>query len=60
MQTLVISAGEPADTAGNPDMVTMSAGTGTRDRTIEIQTMIIHCLCELLDQALFGPHHLET
>jgi phosphoheptose isomerase len=60
MQTLVISAGEPSDTAGNPDMVTISAGTGTRHRTIEIQTMIIHCLCELLDQHLFGPIHRES
>ena len=60
MQTLVISAGEPADTAGNPDMVTIGAGTGTRHRTIEIQTMIIHCLCELLDQHLFGPIHRES
>ena len=60
MQTLVISAGKPADTAGNPDMVTIGAGTGTRHRTIEIQTMIIHCLCELLDQHLFGPIHRES
>jgi phosphoheptose isomerase len=42
------------------DDVSIHVNTNRRPRNVEIHTMIIHCLCELLDQALFGPHHLET
>ncbi len=27
-----------------------------RPRRIELHTLVIHCLCELLDHTLFGPH----
>lgn len=31
-----------------------------RHQVVEIFTMAIHCLCEIIDQNLFGPQHQET
>jgi len=31
-----------------------------RYQVVEIFTMAIHCLCEIIDQNLFGPQHQET
>ena len=30
-----------------------------RHQVVEIYTMVIHCLCEIVDQNLFGPQHQE-
>jgi len=38
-----------------PDDIAIQVESEHRGKTIEMHTMIIHCLCELIDQSLFGP-----
>ena len=39
--------------------VTIGVNAARRHRAMELYTMIIHCLCELIDHNLFGPNHQE-
>ena len=38
-----------------PDDIAIQVESEHRGKTIEMHTMIIHCLCKLIDQSLFGP-----
>ncbi len=40
--------------------VTITVNAGRRHRAVELYTMVIHSLCELIDHRLFGPDHQET
>jgi D-sedoheptulose 7-phosphate isomerase len=42
------------------DSTTIGVSATHRHRVVEVYTMIIHCLCELIDHNLFGPTHQET
>ncbi len=39
--------------------VAIGVNAARRHRAMELYTMIIHCLCELIDHNLFGPDHQE-
>jgi phosphoheptose isomerase len=42
------------------DGVSICVNAAQRHRIVELYTMVIHCLCELVDHNLFGPNHQEN
>lgn len=58
MDVIVLSGGNNADIASLllPEDVELYVPSARAPRVIELQTMIIHCLCELIEQSLFGNY----
>jgi phosphoheptose isomerase len=42
-----------------PEDVELRIDAGRQSRVVELQTMTIHCLCELIDHSLFGSYNQE-
>lgn len=42
-----------------PDDVELRISNPRRPRIVELHTMVIHCLCELIEHNLFGSYHQE-
>jgi len=58
MTVIVLSGGDCADISSLllPEDIEVHVPSTSAPRIIEIQTMIVHCLCKLIDQSLFGSH----
>ncbi len=58
MTVIVLSGGDCADISSLllPEDIEMHVPSRSSPRIIELQTMIVHCLCKLIDQSLFGSY----
>ena len=58
MQVILLSGGDCTDVSSLtlPEDVEIYVNSSSSARIIEMQTMIVHCLCKLIDQALFGSY----
>ena len=58
MQVILLSGGDCTDVSSLalPEDVEIYVSTSSSPRIVEMQTMIVHCLCKLIDQALFGSY----
>lgn len=58
MAVLILSGRNSADISSLllPEDVELHVPSARSPRIIELQTMIIHCLCELIEQSLFGNY----
>jgi len=58
MSVIVLSGGDSADISSLllPEDVEIRVASSRAPRIIEMQTMIVHCLCKLIDQSLFGSY----
>tara|TARA_R110002072_G_scaffold300681_1_gene478630 strand:- start:208 stop:801 length:594 start_codon:yes stop_codon:yes gene_type:complete len=58
MPAIVVSGGECADVSSLllPEDVELHVASARSPRIIEVQVMIIHCLCQLIDESLFGSY----
>ncbi len=58
MTVIVLSGGDCADISSLllPEDIEMHVPSSSSPRIIELQTMIVHCLCKLIDQSLFGSY----
>ncbi len=58
MTAIVLSGGDCADISSLllPEDIEIHVPSGSSPRIIEMQTMIVHCLCKLIDQSLFGSY----
>jgi phosphoheptose isomerase len=58
MAVIVLSGGDCADISSLllPEDIEIHVPSTSAPRIIEIQTMIVHCLCKLIDQSLFGSY----
>ena len=59
MSVILLSIGEDSElgnTLQRADIVLPLTGTG---RAVDLQLMVVGCLCELIDNNLFGNHHPE-
>ena len=56
MHVIVLSGGDGGDVARllQPDDVELRVTSNTDARTQEVQRLILHCLCDLIDEHLFG------
>jgi phosphoheptose isomerase len=59
VRVILLSGGGCADVASLllPEDIELRVPSERLPRVIEMQTMIIHSLCELIDQALFGSYY---
>lgn len=58
MIAIVLSGGECADISSLllPEDIEIHIPSASAGRIIELQTMIVHCLCRLIDHSLFGSY----
>jgi D-sedoheptulose 7-phosphate isomerase len=58
MTVIVLGGGDCADVSSLllPEDIEVHVPSGNPARIIEMQTMIVHCLCKLIDQSLFGSY----
>ncbi len=58
MQVVILSGGDGGDISSLlfPEDIELHIPSRREPRIIEMQTMIVHCLCELIDQSLFGSY----
>ena len=58
MKVIVLSGGDCADISSLllPEDIEVHVPSGNPARIIEVQTMIVHSLCKLIDQSLFGTY----
>ena len=58
MTVIVLSGGDCADISSLllPEDIEIHVPSTSAPRIIEIQAMIVHCLCKLIDQSLFGGY----
>lgn len=58
MVAVVLSGGDCADVTSllHPEDIEIHVPSNSPARIIELQTMIAHCLCKLIDQTLFGNY----
>jgi D-sedoheptulose 7-phosphate isomerase len=58
LPTIVLSGGNSADVSSLllPEDVELHVASARTPRIIEVQVMIIHCLCQLIDESLFGSY----
>jgi phosphoheptose isomerase len=58
MGVVILSGGDCADISSLllEEDIQIHVPSGSAARVIELQTMIVHCLCKLIDQALFGSY----
>jgi phosphoheptose isomerase len=58
MQVIILSGGACGDISSLllPEDIELHIPSARAPRIIEMQTMIVHCLCELIDQSLFGSY----
>ena len=58
MQVILLSGGDCTDVSSltMPEDVEIYVSSSSGPRIIEMQTMIVHCLCKLIDHALFGSY----
>ncbi len=58
MPVIIFSGGESQDVSSLllPEDVELHIVSTRPPRIVEMQTMLIHCLCELIDQSLFGSY----
>ncbi len=56
MTAIVLSGGDRSDLASllHPEDIEIHVPSSSAPRILEVQTMLVHCLCTLIDQALFG------
>jgi phosphoheptose isomerase len=56
MLVILLSGGNCKDVSSLilPEDIEIYVNSSSAPRIIEMQTMIVHCLCKLIDQALFG------
>ncbi len=58
MIAIVLSGGDCADISSLllPEDIEIHIPGNNAARIVELQTMIVHCLCKLIDQSLFGSY----
>ena len=58
MQVIILSGGACGDISSLllPEDIELHVPSSRAPRIIEMQTMIVHCMCELIDQSLFGSY----
>jgi D-sedoheptulose 7-phosphate isomerase len=58
MIAIVLSGGDCADISSLllPEDIEIHVPSSNAARIVEMQTMIVHCLCRLIDQSLFGSY----
>jgi D-sedoheptulose 7-phosphate isomerase len=58
MIAIVLSGGDCADISSLllPEDIEIHIPSSNPARIVELQTMIVHCLCRLIDQSLFGSY----
>ncbi|MEP5764456.1 MAG: SIS domain-containing protein [Halieaceae bacterium] len=56
MVVILLSGGDCTDVSSLmlPEDIEIYVSTNSPARIVEMQTMIVHCLCKLIDQTLFG------
>jgi phosphoheptose isomerase len=56
---LSTNAGSELSSLLRPDDVELRVNNPRRPKVVELHTMVIHCLCELIEHNLFGSYHQE-
>ena len=58
MLVVLLSGGDCKDVSSLilPEDIEIYVNSSSAPRIIEMQTMIVHCLCKLIDQSLFGNY----
>jgi len=59
MVVILLSGGDCTDVSSliMPEDIEIHVANNSPARIIEMQTMIVHCLCKLIDQTLFGNYN---
>lgn len=58
MQVVLLSGGDCTDVSSLtlPEDVEIYVNSSASPRIVELQTMLVHCLCKLVDQSIFGSY----